>query len=520
MPNKAALIDVHAGRARSISYACLFKASGTVAAELRRHGISKGSRVLLTLPMSIEAYVILLGVFRVGAIAVFPDTAQGITHFLRSLKQAPPRVIIGKTETLMLSYLLMSGLGVKKRLNVHDLLPGSGINLPGSSAAPSGKAIAPSGSPGGAGDQIELLSDEAPALITFTSGSTSGSASGSKGIVRTHGFLKTQHKVLSETLPPEDDDVELTTLPVFVLSNLASGITTVIPEVDLKKPASIDAARLSKQIERAGVTRILTSPAILEQLCRHLKEKGVTLPSVRSIITGGGPVFPALLSALKCAFPKASTDIVYGSTEAEPIAHINADDISDDDLEAMKSGNGLIVGSPIDRIKVGIIPETSPSYRRLVRSALSEPASTLTGCAGEIVVAGEHVIKGYLNRQDDSHTKISVAGDIWHRTGDAGYLDEHGRLWLLGRTSAKIEDELGFLYPFQVEVAASEQATGRATCVRVRGRRVLVIEKSEMRSAFTWLKFDELKIVSRIPVDRRHGSKILYNRLINQLTNA
>ena len=60
---------------------------------------------------------------------------------------------------------------------------------------------------------------------------------------------------------------------------------------------------------------------------------------------------------------------------------------------------------------------------------------------GEIVVSGAHVGAGYVGGVGDAETKFRVGEVIWHRTGDAGYLDAHGRLWLLGRCSARIADD-------------------------------------------------------------------------------
>ncbi|MDA0679819.1 MAG: AMP-binding protein, partial [Proteobacteria bacterium] len=60
------------------------------------------------------------------------------------------------------------------------------------------------------------------------------------------------------------------------------------------------------------------------------------------------------------------------------------------------------------------------------------------GGIGEIVVTGKHVLRGYADAARNRATKIEVDGTIWHRTGDAGYFDQAGRLWLVGRCSAAI----------------------------------------------------------------------------------
>ncbi len=78
-----------------------------------------------------------------------------------------------------------------------------------------------------------------------------------------------------------------------------------------------------------------------------------------------------------------------------------------------------------------------------------------SGQAGEIVVSGPLVQRGYMSPDDDAETKIRVSDAVWHRTGDAGYCDEQGVLWLLGRCGAKIEVNGRQVNPFAVEAAAS-----------------------------------------------------------------
>ena len=77
---------------------------------------------------------------------------------------------------------------------------------------------------------------ETPALVTFTSGSTGAP----KAAVRTHGFLLEQHRVLAESLRLTPDDLDLTTLPIFVLANLGSGVCSLIPDADLRHPGAIE----------------------------------------------------------------------------------------------------------------------------------------------------------------------------------------------------------------------------------------------------------------------------------------
>jgi acyl-CoA synthetase (AMP-forming)/AMP-acid ligase II len=148
-----------------------------------------------------------------------------------------------------------------------------------------------------------------------------------------------------------------------------------------------------------------------------------------------------------------------------------------------------------------------------------------TGEVGEIVVAGDHVVAGYLHGRGDSETKIRVAGTVWHRTGDAGYLDQCGRLWLMGRVAAAVHDARGVAYPFAVECTA-RAAIGprRMAFVAIDGRRTLVVEgrittdeDNSLRRALVWACLDDITTVARMPMDGRHASKVNYPALAELL---
>ena len=139
---------------------------------------------------------------------------------------------------------------------------------------------------------------------------------------------------------------------------------------------------------------------------------------------------------------------------------------------------------------------------------------------GEIVVTGDHVLNGYVDGRGDEETKFEVEDKVWHRTGDAGYLDETGRLWLLGRCEAKIDDERGELYPFAVECAASHRDdVRRAAVVLIGGKRILAIETDmadaadSIERSLAWANVDDVRVFNALPVDKRHNAKIDYPKL-------
>jgi acyl-CoA synthetase (AMP-forming)/AMP-acid ligase II len=192
----------------------------------------------------------------------------------------------------------------------------------------------------------------------------------------------------------------------------------------------------------------------------------------------------------------------------------------------MQQGAGLLAGRPVPSIKLRILADRWGTPIGPWRSEDLERESLTAGSAGEIVVSGEHVLSGYLDGQGDEETKIRIDGGAWHRTGDAGYLDQDGRLWLLGRCAAKVSDRDGVVYPFAVECAASDTAgVRRSAFVLHGGRRILVVEmirnsappRDELMTRLAWARLADVLAVRRIPVDRRHNAKVDYPALRQML---
>lgn len=450
----------HGGRRRTFGE--LDRQVDGAAAWLHELGLRHGHAVLVFVPMSLELYVALLAMFRLGVTAMFLDPSAGRAHLEACCARRRPDALLAIRRAHWLRLVSPALRRIPRKIAVGGWMPGA-KKWPrnfGNEAPPPRTAVE-------AGDA---------ALVTFTSGSTGQP----KGAVRTHGFLLAQHRALAPAIALEAGEVDLATLPVFTLANLASGAMTVIPTADLRRPGAIDAKKVFAEIERFGVTRITASPAFFERLVAHGTEVGRTLPTLRKLYTGGAPVFPRLLAALRELAPAAEGVAVYGSTEAEPIAHVAAHEMTAADLDAMRSGRGLLAGAPVPEVQVRVVRDRWGEVRGAVSEAEFEAETLGPGTAGEIVVTGEHVLKGYLGGVGDEETKFRVDGEVWHRTGDAGMWDERGRLWLLGRCSARIADAHGELYPFTVEcVAMTFPEVRRAAALAHRGRRLLVVEATE-----------------------------------------
>jgi olefin beta-lactone synthetase len=464
-------------------------------------------------PMGIPLYLTLAAVFRLGAVVMVVDPSAGLAHIGRCCALNPPRALVGAPIAHALSLLVGSLRNVPVRISTTGWWP---------AASPMAAIDRLEPRP-----MIEPAGHDTPALLTFTSG-TSGLP---KAAMRSHGLLLAQLAALEGLLEPAANDVDLATLPIVALANLAAGMTTVIADTNLRNPGSIKAAPVLEQIQRHQITRTAASPALLERLADHALEHGVKLPGLTRIFSGGGPVFPRTLEKLARVAANAKLMSVYGSTEAEPIAHVAFDEIEPADLSAMKSGKGLLVGTPVPEIRLRILENTHDQTLVFANQAELERASLGANQIGEIIVSGAHVLPGYLHGHGDSETKIWVEGQVWHRTGDAGQLDLQGRLWLAGRANARISDARGTIYPFSVECAALEfPGVNRCALLEHQNQRLLCVEWSNPRTGHTarnsllehlaWAQVDQVRSLPSLPMDARHNAKVDLKKLRALLARA
>jgi acyl-CoA synthetase (AMP-forming)/AMP-acid ligase II len=491
------------------SFAALDLSSKKIAALIHNSGIKSGDVVLLFQPMSADLYAVLLALFRLGAVAMFLDPSAGRDHIEHCCEVRRPRALIANPKAHLLR-LVSSSL---RRIPLKFVF---GPRLPCTTPLSEANSLPPM-------DHLEGCSSETPALLSFTSGSTGAP----KAAVRTHQFLCTQHLLLERHLKLSPGEVDLATLPIFLLANLASGVISVIPDADLRAPGRIKGEPVLDQIARHRVTRATASPAFFERLLDASREGQPGLRGITKIYTGGAPVFLRLLDQLCAAAPQAKVEAVYGSTEAEPIAHLAAREIRRDQRAAMRNGNGLLAGKPIPEIQLRIVQDQWGKPLGKLSTKDFAALHCATDEPGEIVVTGDHVLKGYLDGRGDEETKFRVADAAWHRTGDAGKLDSAGCLWLLGRSSAKVQDARGLVYPFAVECVAMEnEDIRRAAFLAQHGKRLLAIETSraftnemqdELKGNFKWAAIDEMRAFKQLPVDKRHNAKIDYPALIRLL---
>jgi acyl-CoA synthetase (AMP-forming)/AMP-acid ligase II len=181
----------------------------------------------------------------------------------------------------------------------------------------------------------------------------------------------------------------------------------------------------------------------------------------------------------------------------------------------------LCVGHPFDGVEVRAIAFTDGPIATM-RDARVLP----TGEIGELVVRGPHISPAYADDPDSTRkNKIhDPAGGVWHRLGDAGYLDDQGRVWCCGRAGHRVTTASGVLFPLMCEpIFDAHPSVRRSGLVGVGDLAVICVELVSPANNHDELRAQLLELAAahvvtrsirhvvfrkRLPVDPRHNSKI------------
>lgn len=487
-PEAIALTQSAGSRTRSISYRELLGRVDAYARKLAILGLGLGTRAMIAINPSIEFYIALLALLKIGGIAVFIDPTFGIRRVKRYLARSHTAYLIASSRNKIYASLLGLLSGCK-------IIDGSDTHLPSVANDIDFAAVA----------------QDHPALITFTSG-TSGE---SKCLVRTHGFLHKQSRAINRGLDRNAIDSEFSTLPVFALNNLDNGNSTVIGT------STMSSARAIRLIRSTKPQSLLMAPAQLEAIIEYLSHTGGLLPFVSRVCVGGGPVYPHLPQSAARVFPNAIFEIVYGSSEAEPISHLRLVDAQDRELYKKQAleGNGLNVGT-ICNLPIEVVIARPEKLSSLMDKEQFVSA-TKDVIAGEILVRGDHVLA--------SEKMIRVAGrdqepnhlQAFLRTGDAGMIDAQGHLHYLGRIDRPSSTKEVYAGQIEAICVASTPGARKAACVPQANKVVLELDPRASSRAIATIATKgifgghayNILTTSKLPCDARHRSKIIYERL-------
>lgn len=484
-PHQVAIIDKND---QTITYAQLAEEVKATAAYFQQKGIGKGDRVLVFVPMGIDLYRIVLALFYTGATAVFLDEWVSKKRMELCCQLADCKGFIGVWKARAFAWFSKELRRIPVKLSLKKQLKN--------------------------GVPVTPVAPDTTALITFTTGSTGTP----KAANRTHEFLHEQFDALLEEINPKVRDIDMTVLPIVLFVNLGVGCTSVIADFKMTKAESMDEAKIIGQVKKHGVNRIIASPFFIKRLAQYAIDQEVALPQLKQIVTGGAPVFPQEAAIYTKGFPQANAMVVYGSTEVEPVSSIDAQTLTKvpDHLP-----EGLPVGEIFHKTEVRIIRISNAPIPACSALALDE-MTLPDGSIGEIIVAGDHVLKKYYKNEDAFRQNKIVVGDkIWHRTGDSG-LRQDNQLLLTGRCAQLIDFEGSYLSPFIIENQLINIAgVTMGTLVEMNQQRILVLESilnpEMLTSKVENIPYDSLKVVAQIPRDARHHSKIDYGALKLQL---
>jgi Acyl-CoA synthetases (AMP-forming)/AMP-acid ligases II len=282
--------------------------------------------------------------------------------------------------------------------------------------------------------EAEVTLDD-PAAIIYTSGTT-GKA---KGAVLTHGNLTWVALNCIVDYDVASTDTALMISPLFHVASLGMGALPVILKgATMVLEKGFDPGRALAQIERHGVTMLSGVPTTFQLMADHPDWDRTDLSTLRTLTCGGSAVPTRILNAYEergLSFTQG-----YGMTETSP----GATSLSPAMTRAKQGSVGL------------------PHFFTEVRIAGEDGAVVPRGTVGEIEISGPNVFPGYHANADA--TAAAFTGDGWFRSGDLGYLDSDGYLYVADRLKDMIISGGENIYPAEVEnlISDIEGVTGVA----------------------------------------------------------
>lgn len=503
-----AALKIPRGRSRSgeidyltLSFAELDAEVAAWSRRLTRAGICRGDRTLVMVRQGLPLIASVFAIFRVGAVPVVIDPGMGLKSFLACVAQARPRALVGIPLARLLSRVFRGPFA-----SVATRVAASG-SLTGRMAVGPATHL----------DDVPVAYNAASdlAAVLFTSGSTGAP----KGVCYQHGMFEAQVRLIRATYGIEPGEVDLPMLPIFALFNPALGMTTIVPELDPRRPSALDPARIVQAIRQENVTNSFGSPTLWRKIGDYCRDKQITLPSLRRVLCAGAAVPAALWQSSRVFLPHGRLHSPYGATEALPVASVSADEIAPDSVR------GACVGRPVPEMEVKIIAISDDPIATLVEARLLRP-----GEVGEIVVRGPVVTEAYDLRPDATRlAKIHGTSGLWHRMGDCGYFDADGRLWFCGRKVERVETAAGTLHTEPCEqVFRPHPRVTRCALIglgpRGKQRPALVVETRVKNAVDAQTLAQELRALGqrhdhtatittfffreKFPVDVRHNAKI------------
>lgn len=263
---------------------------------------------------------------------------------------------------------------------------------------------------------LELWDADRTITIMYTSGTTGLP----KGVRQTAGNHTSSALSSVLNLGLDERDAWLCVMPLFHISGFSILVRSLLYGMKVRLYEKFDASAAAKEIQEGTVTRMSVVAVMLDRILREMEQQQqVAHPAFRTMLAGGGPVpVNYLQRAANRNIPVLQT---YGMTEtSSQTATLAVEDA------IRKIGSA---GKPL-----------------FFNQAKIKGAQT-SGDVGEVLIRGPHVTPGYIGHA----AKIDPLQDGWLPTGDLGYIDEEGYLYIVDRRSDLIISGGENIYPAEIE---------------------------------------------------------------------
>lgn len=409
-PNKTAVKY----RDRSLSYQEFYRNSRSCGSALRDMGVKKGDCICIAARNCIEYLEVVFGCTMLGAVPCLINWRLSPEATAGMVEEAHAKVLfISNTERNKAEYLRINGLGKDVRViiiceDANEPYDYDQVRNNGSEAL-----------------VFEETSDQDTGMILFTSGTT-GSA---KGVILSNKALVTQvcntvicarwcHDERFLCVSPICHSISLAVMAVFCV-----GGTLILCPLEYLK----DYGKMFDFLEEECVTRMALVPTVIEQLIGYAEERGIKNDSLRVIGYGAAPMNTQLILRCKKIF-SCNFHQGYGMTEA--YGSVTALLPEDHDCPELLGS----VGRPMTGVSLRILDENGKAL----------PA----GKTGEIAIKAETLMEEYLGMPE---LTAQVLADGWYCSGDIGYVNEAGYLFLTDRKSAMIITGGENVFPSEIE---------------------------------------------------------------------
>ena len=271
-------------------------------------------------------------------------------------------------------------------------------------------------------------------IIMFTAGTTGTP----KGVMLSHDSFSSYILANVESVDMEFAEKNILTVPLHHIAGVQAVMAAIYGGRTLVLQRQFDEEGWMKLVQDEQVNRAMMVPTMLKRLMDQPTFKDYDLSSLQVITYGAAPMPLEVIKKAIAEFPGTRFINAFGQTEtASTITMLPPDDhnISEDDPEFEKKLNRLSsIGKPLPDVEVRIVNE--------------DGGDVPLGETGEIVAKGQRLMKGYWNREEA--TKETLRGG-WLYTGDLGFWDEDGYIFLSGRARDFIKRGGEMIAPEEVE---------------------------------------------------------------------